>query len=171
MRILGLLPAPRGIVSTRFYNPADYVTYSNPEVDNMGDNIKELKDLEREMSAVDTKIDEEVEENCGPGMGWVPGLVLIGIGALFLINNFTDFHLNNWWALFILIPAFGSLGNFMRAYRKDGRINSEARGSLIGSLILFFVASIFLFGWNWGAVWPVFLIIAGIGALLSGLLD
>lgn len=143
----------------------------------MSDNIKELKDLERELAAVNEKVDGDVaiasdsDDDCGIGMGWVPGLVLIGIGGFFLLNNFTNFELDNWWALFILIPAFGSLGNFMRAWRKDGRINGEARGSLIGGLILFFVASIFLFNLDWGTVWPFFLIIGGVGALLSGLLD
>jgi hypothetical protein len=110
-------------------------------------------------------------ESCGPGMSWVPGLILIGIGAFFLLQNFTDFELHNWWALFILIPAFGSFGNFWRITRNEGRINSDARGSLIGSMILFFIAAIFLFGWDWGVVWPIFLVIGGIGALLSGLLD
>lgn len=137
----------------------------------MSDNIKQLKDLEREMMAVDEKIDAPIDENCGPSMAWVPGLVLIGIGAFFLLNNFTDFRLNNWWALFILIPAFGSLGNFFRAYRAGGGFSNEARGSLIGSLILFFIASIFLFGLDWGLVWPIFLIIGGFGALLSALAD
>lgn len=137
----------------------------------MGDNINELKDLERELTEMDDQADKSVEAHSGSGKSWVPGLVLIGIGAYFLLNNFTDFRLNNWWALFILIPAFGSLGNFVRAYRQEGRVNGEARGSLIGSLMLFFVASIFLFGWSWASVWPVFLIIAGLGALLAGLLD
>jgi hypothetical protein len=129
----------------------------------MDDNIKELKDNEKVEP-------ERARDDHGHG-AWIPGLVLIAIGAIFLLNNFTDFHLDNWWALFILIPAFGALGNFLRARRKDGRMSHEARGSLIGSLILFFIAAVFLFGWSWGAVWPVFLIIAGIGALLSGLLD
>lgn len=137
----------------------------------MSDNIKQLKDLERDLTGTDEKMDDQIEENRGPGRSWIPGVVLIGIGSVFLLNNFTNFHLDNWWALFILIPAFGSLGNFMRAYRKDDRLSDEARGSLIGSAILFFVAAIFLFGWNWATVWPVFLIIAGLGALLSGLLD
>lgn len=140
----------------------------------MGDNIKELKDLERELSGTDEQIDksiEPIEEERDSSKAWVPGLVLIGIGAYFLLNNFTDFQLNNWWALFILIPAFGSLGNFMKAYRQEGRVNGEARGSLIGGLMMLFVASIFLFGWNWATVWPVFLIIGGLGALLAGLLD
>jgi hypothetical protein len=135
----------------------------------MSDNIKDLKDSERAASSNDAA--KASNEDHGASMAWVPGLVLIAIGAFFLLNNFTDFHLNNWWALFILIPAFGSLGNFLRAYRKDGRMSGEARGSFIGSLILFFVTAVFLFGWSWGTVWPVFLIIAGVGALLSGLLD
>jgi hypothetical protein len=127
----------------------------------MSDEIKELKDAEQ----------AETSPDAGPNMAWVPGLVMIGIGVIFLLNNFTNFHLNNWWALFILIPAFATLGNFWRAYRGAGRLNHDARGSLIGSMILFFVAAVFLFGWSWGAVWPFFLIIAGLGALLSGLFD
>lgn len=145
----------------------------------MSDDIGDLKNLERE-AADEVKLDPdkgvaEVREHAGGhdrdrGIGpWVPGLVLIGLGAYFLLRNFTDFELDNWWALFILIPAFGSLGKFMSEYRRTGRIDGNARGALIGGLIFLFVAAIFLFGLNWGTVWPVFLIIAGLGALLSGL--
>lgn len=135
----------------------------------MTDNIKELKDLERELNGSDEELDEKVQESCGPRRGWIPGLILIGIGAFFLINNFTNFHLTNWWALFILIPAFGSLGKFVHHYGESGRLNGEARGALIWSLILFVVAAAFIFGWSWGLVWPVLLIIGGLGALLSGI--
>lgn len=128
----------------------------------MSDEIKDLKESQ--------KAAEATEQN-GSSMSWIPGLVLMGIGVIFLLNNFTNFELHNWWALFILIPAFGALGNFWRVFRGEGRLNGDARGSLIGALILFFVAAVFLFGWSWGAVWPFFLIIAGLGALLSGLLD
>ena len=128
----------------------------------MTDDINSLKDAEKAATE---------EEARGPNMSWVPGLVLIGIGIVFLLNNLTGFELHNWWALFILIPAFGALGNFWRAWRAEGRLGHDERGSLIGAMILFFVAATFLFGWSWAAVWPFFLIIAGIGALLSGLLD
>lgn len=134
----------------------------------MAEDIKELKDLEREATRNEAKPDGE---ECGGSFGWVPGLVLVGIGALLLLNNFTGFRLQNWWALFILIPAFGSLGNFVRSYNSGGRLSHEARGSLIGSMILFFIAAVFLFGWSWAVVWPFFLIIGGVGALLSALLD
>jgi len=106
-----------------------------------------------------------------PNMGWIPGLVLIAIGVLFLLGNLTGFQLRNWWALFILIPAFGSLGAFWRAWRSTGRVGHDARGSLIMGLIMLFVVAVFVFGWSWTAVWPFFLIIAGVGALLSALLD
>ena len=132
----------------------------------MSDEIKQLKDAEQAeaQTAATGKGDDS-------NTSWAFGLVLIAVGALFLLSNFTGFRLNNWWALFILIPAFGSLGNFWRVSRSHGRLSSAARGSLIGAMILFFVAAIFLFGWNWGTVWPFFLIIGGLGALLSGLLD
>ena len=50
-------------------------------------------------------------------------------------------------------------------------MSGEAAGSLVGSLAIFFTAAVFLFGWNWGAVWPFYLIIAGLGALVSPLFD
>lgn len=99
---------------------------------------------------------------------WIAGLVLIGIGVIFLLNQFTGFELNNWWALFILIPALGAFGNAFRTRQANGSFGKEGRGSLIGGLILTFVASIFLFELDWGQVWPVFLILAGVGILLSG---
>ncbi|CUS01975.2 membrane protein of unknown function [Candidatus Promineifilum breve] len=136
----------------------------------MDDDIKKLK--EDEPTVADFAAEETTPDTAdGPNMAWVPGLVLIAIGTFFLFNQLTGFQLNNWWAFFILIPAFGSLGNFMRAYKKDGRLSNEARGSLIGSLILFFITAVFIFGWSWGTIWPVFLIIGGIGALLSGLFN
>ena len=42
-------------------------------------------------------------------MPWVPGVILIGLGVIFLLNNITGFSIDNWWALFIFIPAIGAL--------------------------------------------------------------
>lgn len=137
----------------------------------MADDVKELKDLERKLMAMDEDAAEKGDETCDSQSGWIPGLVLIAIGAFFLINNFTNFHLTNWWALFILIPAFGSLGSFVSAYRDGGWRNNKASGSLMMSFVFFFVAATFLLGWSWGAVWPVMLIIGGLGILLSGFHD
>jgi fatty acid desaturase len=107
----------------------------------------------------------------GRGSGWVAGIGLILVGVVLLLANLTGFGLDNWWALFILIPAFGALGNAYRIRQQEGRFTREARGSVIGALILGFVASVFLLNLDFGDVWPVFLILAGLGALLNALLD
>ncbi|HMN62375.1 MAG TPA: hypothetical protein PJ988_18560 [Anaerolinea sp.] len=36
------------------------------------------------------------------------GVILILLGGLFLLQQYTHFDFRNWWALFILIPAFGA---------------------------------------------------------------
>lgn len=158
-------------MSVLMHNSSAVLAYRKAEVDNMADDIKELKDLERKLSMEDGDFGEKGEESCGPQGSWFSGLILIAIGAFFLINNFTNIHLTNWWALFILIPAFGSLGSFVQAYNNGGWRNSKATGSLIMSFVFFFVAATFLFGWSWGTVWPVMLILGGLGALLSGFHD
>jgi hypothetical protein len=92
-----------------------------------------------------------------PGTG--ERAILILLGVIFLLQNTGIFTLANWWALFILIPALGAFGNAWSQYREAGRFDSQARGSLIGGLLLSIVAGTFLFGLDWGRVWPVFLIV------------
>ncbi len=106
------------------------------------------------------------------GEGWIAGAVLLALGLIFLLNNLGLFsmRLNNWWALFILIPAVGSFSTAYRMYRGNGGHMTEAvRGPLIGGLILTTVTLVFLLGLSWGVIWPVFLIIIGVGALLTAL--
>ena len=40
---------------------------------------------------------------------WIPGIALIGLGIVFLIQNYLGEEIHNWWALFILIPVFFTL--------------------------------------------------------------
>lgn len=101
---------------------------------------------------------------------WIPGIILILVGVVLLVNNTTNFRLDNWWALFILIPALTAFARFWRRYQEDGRFNADARGSLIGGFVLLFIAAIFLFNLNFGALWPVFLILGGIALLINAIL-
>lgn len=101
---------------------------------------------------------------------WIGGAILIVIGLIFLLRNLTGFSLDNWWALFILIPAATSFGRVVSIYQAEGRLTSSARRALIGGLILTFVCTVFLFELNFGRLWPVFLILGGIGMLLNALL-
>lgn len=121
----------------------------------MSEDISELKEAEKQ------------ESNIQYSNNWMGGLVLIGIGVIFLLSNLDVFHLDNWWALFILIPAFANFGTAWQSYQRHGRLTKNARGSLTGGVIITLIASAFLFGWNWGVIWPIFLIIGGIGALMN----
>jgi hypothetical protein len=49
----------------------------------------------------------EIKHHSG---NWIGGAVLIGLGIIFLLQNFMNISLANWWALFIMIPAIGALG-------------------------------------------------------------
>lgn len=101
---------------------------------------------------------------------WIGGAILILLGVIFLIQNLTGFALANWWALFILIPAVNAFGHAYSTYRAEGRLSGPVRGSLFGGLVLTFVAFVFLFNLKFGTLWPVLLIIGGIGLLINALL-
>jgi len=103
--------------------------------------------------------------------GWIGGAVLIVIGLVFLFQNLTGFSLENWWALFILIPAIGAFSNAWRNYQDaGGRMTSRVRGAMIGGFILLLVAAMFLFNLNWVIFGPLMLILVGVGLLLNALI-
>lgn len=96
------------------------------------------------------------------------GIILILLGGLFLLQQVTNFRFENWWALFILIPAFGSLSTALVIYQKTGRFNEGVRSSLGGALIILTVAFIFLLDLSWRIWWPMMLIIPGLNLLSQG---
>lgn len=107
----------------------------------------------------------------GGSGAWVGGAILVILGLVFLLQNMGIFVLNNWWALFILLPAIGAFAAAWSNYRDAGnRLTGAARGSLIGGIVLTMVAATFLFGLNWPVVGPILIILAGIGLLLNAFL-
>jgi len=104
------------------------------------------------------------------GGAWLVGAALIILGVIFMLQNMGALQLNNWWALFFLLPAAGSFATAYGSYRNQGRFTATSRGALIGGLVLTALAALFLFDLDWGKLWPVLLILAGIGALVNALL-
>jgi hypothetical protein len=103
------------------------------------------------------------------GASWIGGLVLLLLGGLFLLRNlgFLAFS-GNWWTIFIFIPAVVLAATAWQRYTAAGhRIVPAVQGALIGSLVLLLVGTILLFELDWGTLWPLFLIIAGVGLLLG----
>ena len=97
------------------------------------------------------------------------GLILIILGLIFLAQNFGYPIPNNWWAFLILIPAVGSFAAAWNMYRRSGnQFTPPVRGSVIAGLILIALAVVFLLGIDFGKLWPVILILLGLGALFGG---
>jgi hypothetical protein len=102
---------------------------------------------------------------------WLVGGLLVVIGVVFLAQNAGMIALNNWWALFILIPAVAAFGGAWSIYKAaDRHLTTGARGSLIVGVILTLVAAAFVFSMNWSVVLPLILILGGGAVLLNGLL-
>ena len=144
----------------------------------MSDDFSQLKDEEKEKLIEIEKDDlndstppPQTTQSVSKNSSWVAGVILIAIGLVFLATNLGGFTLNNWWALFILIPAAFTFGNAFSDYKENGRLTKKGRGDLTGGLIMSLIGCTFLFSWDWGKIWPMFLIIGGIGALLGNWSD
>ncbi len=97
------------------------------------------------------------------------GGIFIILGVLFLLRNLDVIRLGHrWWALFFLIPIFYLFTDILRyRQRSGGGMPREARGPIIGLIVLLFVMSVFLIGMSWALIWPVFIIIGGLAVLLA----
>jgi hypothetical protein len=109
----------------------------------------------------------------GRSGAWIVGLLLIVLGAAYLLQDLGNFSipLNNWWTLFILIPAIGAFSRAWRAYQDAGnQLTAQAGGALILGALLTLVTAAFLFNFNWTIWGPVLIILVGIGLLANTLL-
>lgn len=124
---------------------------------------------------INDSLPETPEQNDKPRSprysGWVLGAILIGVGLLLMLQNLGGFSLENWWALFILIPAIGAFSRAWSGYQDaGGRLTSRVRSALFGGLILVLVTAMFLLNLNWVIFGPLVLILAGVGLLFNAVL-
>ncbi|MFN4289641.1 MAG: hypothetical protein ACK4E7_02025 [Permianibacter sp.] len=100
------------------------------------------------------------------------GAVIIVIGLLFLAREHgykLDFlWIDNWWALFILIPAVAMATRVVTRVRRLGRFDAEAAGTSIGALATGLVAVMLLLDWDFGKWWPLFIVLGGLSIVISG---
>jgi cation transport ATPase len=113
------------------------------------------------------------ERRADSGSGWIVGVILIILGGLFLMQNMGTFRnpLNNWWALFILIPAVSAFERAFRLYREaDNRMTSQMSGSLLLGVVLTLVTLGFLFNIGWTYFGPILIILVGLSILFNAML-
>lgn len=136
-------------------------------MEDLGDKIQEKIDekLDKKMDSVDQFVRRR---NSG---SWIFAIVLILLGVIFLLQEMQIPLLNNWWALFIMIPAFVLFASSWNIYQQQGRKWSAAvTGPIVGGLILMMISLIFLLDLQWKYMWPVILIIVGISVFINSFL-
>jgi hypothetical protein len=110
------------------------------------------------------------QRRAGRSFGWIGGAILILLGVVLLLQNLGVPFLANWWALFILIPAFWAFVAAWDSYQDHGRLTRGGAGALAGGILLTILALIFLINLNLGLFWPVLLIVGGLVLLVTVLL-
>jgi hypothetical protein len=96
------------------------------------------------------------------------GISLIFLGALFLLETFNiiPIHFYNWWAVFILVPGINSLLLAGKRFQQTGQINHKVQRAGFRGLLLILVALTFFLNLDWGIMFSILLIGAGIYLLL-----
>ena len=107
------------------------------------------------------------QRRSGRHYGWFGGAILILLGVIFLLQNLGLPYLANWWALFILIPAFGAYVAAWNMFQENGRFTRSGAGSLTVGILLTILAVTFLFNLATGLFWPILLIAGGVVLLAT----
>ena len=103
---------------------------------------------------------------------WI-GLAFIAGGTIVLLNQsgLPSFEFN-WWALFILFPAFGALTGAYNRYRSTNDLFEMGVmiPALVGLFMLLLSASMLLgdaINMNLKVYWPIILIVLGLGLIIG----
>ena len=98
-------------------------------------------------------------------------IIIMGLGFLMHQAGWIEFSFN-WWALFILLPAASFLFAAVHIYRQNGnRLTMAVATQGLLALVVGSLAIALLFGYyppiNWGAIWPLFIILTGLSILFG----
>ena len=102
--------------------------------------------------------------------GVVPALLVIALGAFFLLDNL-GIHVafldrQNWWAWLILLAALAPLSDAVQRYRSLGAVDGAVLHSLLTAAAIVMVAMMFLLELSWRQWWPAFVIYGGLCMLV-----
>ncbi len=101
--------------------------------------------------------------------GWFFGALLILLGVALLMQNLGIPFFMNWWALFILIPAFWAYIAAWDIYQENNRLTRGGAGSLTVGILLTILAVVFLLNLDIGIFWPALLILGGLALVGTAL--
>ena len=138
------------------------------------DDLEDKVSAETVSSIEKDELNEERNYRRRGNSSWVIALIFIFMGVVFLLEelNIPIFeNLQNWWALFLLIPAIASFGSAWNSFQKhNNQFSSGVMGSLIAGFVLSLIAVIFLFNLEWSFMWPIIFIVIGVLMFISSFL-
>ena len=126
----------------------------------MKDEFSDLKDS----NVLKEEETEQVKEDNGR---LAVAAVMILVGLALSVGILTGYTLDNWWALFMLIPVGTMSMELWQDYRVNGRLSKKTSGLIIPIIILLVIVAIFLFNLNWSIIWPASFIAVGLSMLLG----
>lgn len=95
--------------------------------------------------------------------GWVPGLIVAGLGILFLLNNLNVVVIYNWWQLWpVVVIAIGITKLIDAGQKATGAVMIVVGG-------IFLATTLGWFSWRVWELWPLALIGAGVVMLIERL--
>jgi hypothetical protein len=110
----------------------------------------------------------EPDDNFGhPGWrsnhGLIPGVIIIGIGLLFLLDNFHILYIRDWWRFWPVALIAVGLVKLVDSTYGGGRVFG---GVVLGVGAIFLGSSLGFYDVTIGELWPLFLI--GVGLMMLG---
>jgi len=113
---------------------------------------------------METQVSSVARKQTGP-YRW-GGVSLFLLGILLLGLNVMKYRVENWWAVFIVLPALGLFGVGRRlAQGGNGRSPFAARLFYAAAFVVLVVALMFLTSLSWAVWWPLMLIAPGLALL------
>ena len=96
------------------------------------------------------------------------GLFLVFVGGAIFLSKVLGIQLENWWALFILVPALTMFGIGWAIPRPDnGRFHLISRLFFATGLVVLVVAGMFLMNLDWSVWWPLMIVTPGVSLIIA----
>ncbi|MEJ2288066.1 MAG: hypothetical protein P8Y02_05355 [Deinococcales bacterium] len=89
------------------------------------------------------------------------GVLLVAVGALLLLRDSFGVTFQDWWVVFLLVPAAAFLYRAYNGYRASGSFDREVVRHATPGVVLVIVSVVFLFGLSWNLMGPLLLIFLG----------
>jgi len=135
------------------------------------DDFENLKPVEETPEPNNNERMERTERRSPHNASWFVGIILILLGIIFILQNMDIQLFENWWALFILIPAVGCFASAWNVFQDhEKQFTASVVSAIFFGFIFTLVSIVFLLNLSWNGLWPIILIMVGINIFIGSFL-